>query len=330
MKPRIDSITSRQDVYVGDGGVIYQREAQSRGTKIRIKDGILMARRRGYSPIEMVLVLVGVIVAIMSGFWIVLHAETATFRQASQALHLQGDPQNATAAASVDPVDTSTTTLRARLILATMFCFASGFVVAAAVYLNMRRNRLREESSATRRKPPLKTAAMVRRRMIEKRNTLDKILRTQWQSVMRADIKVGDLMSTRLITVPPNHPHEATCRLMEKEQIHHLLVVDAEQTLLGIISDRDAKRLGHTAAEIMTPDPVSVNAETDIKQAITMLLQNHYSALPVTDQGRAVGMLTSNDLIATLHCTLVRLCDVSNLLRTRIGQETLRRSLAHD
>ncbi|MFY9941156.1 MAG: CBS domain-containing protein [Desulfobacterales bacterium] len=51
--------------------------------------------------------------------------------------------------------------------------------------------------------------------------------------------------------------------------------------------------------DIMTPDPLTVIAEAEIAEAITLLLKNDFNGLPVIDAGgHLVGILCQSDLIA--------------------------------
>ena len=54
----------------------------------------------------------------------------------------------------------------------------------------------------------------------------------------------------------------------------------------------------NTAADIMTPDPVTVSRDTTLSQAARLLLDGHFNGLPVVEDGRLVGMLTQSDLIS--------------------------------
>ncbi len=53
-----------------------------------------------------------------------------------------------------------------------------------------------------------------------------------------------------------------------------------------------------TAADLMTPNPVSIREDATIKEAIALLIDRGYSAAPVIDRaGRPVGVLSRSDII---------------------------------
>jgi len=56
-------------------------------------------------------------------------------------------------------------------------------------------------------------------------------------------MRVSEIMSTKLVTVPPETPLDECLRLMEKHEIYHLLVVDPKAGYRGMISVRDLLRV---------------------------------------------------------------------------------------
>ena len=53
------------------------------------------------------------------------------------------------------------------------------------------------------------------------------------------------------------------------------------------------------AIDIMTPDPVTLSPDTDIRTAATLLLDKKINGAPVVDaQGRLLGVLCQSDLVA--------------------------------
>jgi CBS domain-containing protein len=54
----------------------------------------------------------------------------------------------------------------------------------------------------------------------------------------------------------------------------------------------------HTAAELMTPDPLSIRADATIREAVAFLTDKGFSAAPVIDRaGRPVGVLSRADIV---------------------------------
>lgn len=54
-----------------------------------------------------------------------------------------------------------------------------------------------------------------------------------------------------------------------------------------------------TAKDIMTSNPVTLTPESDVSEAVRMMLENKINGLPVVDdEGRLVGVICQSDLIA--------------------------------
>ena len=127
---------------------------------------------------------------------------------------------------------------------------------------------------------------------------------------------VNQIMSQNLNTVSSDATLGAISEIFNKVSYHHLPVVDADNMLLGIISDRDVSKnlspfinteherdcdielLKMVAADIMTADPISVGQETSIETASILLLENNFSCLPIVDdEGAIEGLLTWKDIL---------------------------------
>ncbi len=142
-------------------------------------------------------------------------------------------------------------------------------------------------------------------RVFAKRQEILNILSGDWTGAARGEIEVGKLMSHNLCTIAPNAPRSAVEALLSGQSLRHVIVVDGEGAVLGMISDRDLQnRAGKRASHMMTPDPFTVAPHTPITPAVTLLVNRRISCLPVVEQGRLCGVLTTTDLIMALQCIL--------------------------
>jgi diguanylate cyclase (GGDEF)-like protein len=92
---------------------------------------------------------------------------------------------------------------------------------------------------------------------------------------------------------------------MAANRVHHLLVCEKGDRLVGVISDRDLlTRRGKMARDVMTPDPCSITPDTPLGPAITCLISRHISCLPVVEHGRLCGVITTIDLALITQCVL--------------------------
>lgn len=124
---------------------------------------------------------------------------------------------------------------------------------------------------------------------------------------------VDAIMSRDVATVSPSTPLTKIRTLLHEHGFHHLLVVDGEEDLRGVISEREVLQalrpfldthgeqhrdvLQRPASEIMRTDPQTVGPDTSIESAARSLLDNNISLLPVLDGPTLLGSVTTQDLV---------------------------------
>ena len=118
---------------------------------------------------------------------------------------------------------------------------------------------------------------------------------------------VGQFMATDLFTVRPDDLVDLAASVMTWRHIRHVPVENAEGRLVGLVSHRALlKLLTHgaptnespvTVREIMTPAPLTVSSTTPTLEAMEIMRQNRVGCLPVLDDGRLVGIVTSYDFL---------------------------------
>lgn len=129
---------------------------------------------------------------------------------------------------------------------------------------------------------------------------------------------IGTIMHTNLITVSPEATLVEAKELIDKWAIDHLLVVNAKDKLVGIVSDRDLKQywaspantlstheLGYLLEKIlvkmiMVKTVVTVTTETTIERAAFIMQSHNISSLPVMENDELVGIITSTDVMEVL------------------------------
>jgi len=115
---------------------------------------------------------------------------------------------------------------------------------------------------------------------------------------------VHDIMQSRVITVTPKTGVTEALGLLRTRGVRHLVIVDGD-TLVGIVSDRDVKqagaldeRLGRwTVAEIMKRPVITIEPTAPVEDAAQLMLAEKISALPITEGGRLVGIVTETDIV---------------------------------
>ncbi len=126
---------------------------------------------------------------------------------------------------------------------------------------------------------------------------------------------VSDIMEKDVITVGITDPLKEVFNIFDQIKIRHIPVVTGD-TLMGIVSYSDiaAYRKDYdpeddeanaqndflnysTVKEYMKSHPVSVSADQTITQACEIFLTNSFHAVPVTQDHKLVGILSTNDVI---------------------------------
>lgn len=128
---------------------------------------------------------------------------------------------------------------------------------------------------------------------------------------------VSRSMTQKVVTIHQDAEILEAKDLMERNRIRHLPVIDEDNVLLGIVSDRDIRsavpyRLPQEPAcekdwenfkrlkikDIMTKNPVTVSTSHTIQDALLMIQKMRVGAFPVVDEkNRLIGILSVRDLL---------------------------------
>ena len=120
-------------------------------------------------------------------------------------------------------------------------------------------------------------------------------------------MQVKDYMSTHLITVDREETVAAAARLLSRHNVGALPVTAQGGRLVGMLTDRDiAVRCvaanydpnNPRVRAVMSTGAVTVSAEESGLQAARTMGRHQIRRLPVTQNGRLVGMLSQGDFAA--------------------------------
>lgn len=152
----------------------------------------------------------------------------------------------------------------------------------------------REESSTVAEK----VAGIAERRLLAKHEQSIGLL-AKLMASSDSEITVADIMTQHHV----NSTHYRTSvkaipEIMHAARTRHLLVHDDDGDLVGIINEKDLlQRRGHTARCVMTRDPIVVPPDCLIERALSRVIRNRISCLPVVNGLEAVGVITRTDLL---------------------------------
>ncbi len=133
-------------------------------------------------------------------------------------------------------------------------------------------------------------------------------------------MKVADILAqkeTQVYSIHPDRPVSEALQLLNKKRIGSLLVLDDEQNIKGIITERDllymyadAKyQAGHTLVkEIMTPAEKLIigHPSDDLEYVMQMMTDHHIRHLPIlSDEGKLITLISIRDVIKMLFTDAV-------------------------
>ena len=146
---------------------------------------------------------------------------------------------------------------------------------------------------------------------------------------------VRDIMDPDPAVVGPEAPVDEVVRTMAQGDEDVVLVVNEGRRCIGIITDSDLviseeegdvhiphyveimggvvfleplrkfeekvrKAVAKRARELMTEDPVTVDAVASPREAAKVVIESHHNHLPVAEHGQLVGLVTRADVLAAL------------------------------
>ena len=132
---------------------------------------------------------------------------------------------------------------------------------------------------------------------------------------MKKRTPVSEILTSEVITLNHIDSLDTAERLFKSKNIRHIPVVSGD-AIIGMLSYTDLLRISFadgayeeeenvetivynmfTIEQVMAKNLVSVSSKTTIKEAAEILAKKEFHALPVVDEGKLVGILTTTDLI---------------------------------
>jgi len=133
---------------------------------------------------------------------------------------------------------------------------------------------------------------------------------------MDPNIAISEIMTHNLVTVVPHDSLAKVNTIFLEYNFHHIPVVDKGNRLVGMITKEDLLRLTSVRPEfsdkafdkiavkdIMTSNLVTLEAEDTVGLAADIFLANEFHAIPVLEEERLTGIITTYDLIKYAYKT---------------------------
>jgi CBS domain-containing protein len=116
--------------------------------------------------------------------------------------------------------------------------------------------------------------------------------------------KVAEIMTRVVVTIKPDMRLTDAIKIMLKHNVSAVPVVDAQQDLIGIITEYDIMNFafsGHaaetTVAEVMIRDVVTFTPDTDIETLVNFCAKRRMHRVPIVEGKKVVGMVSRRDIL---------------------------------
>jgi diguanylate cyclase (GGDEF)-like protein len=123
--------------------------------------------------------------------------------------------------------------------------------------------------------------------------------------LLKNRLEVRHLMTPDPIVVSPSMGFDEIVSLFRQRRAHHVLVCGRGGEVLGVIGEKDLRaRQGSTAQQIMDSNVPCIAPDAPLSPAITHMVNENVSCVPVVENDRLCGALTTTDLMLTLQCMM--------------------------
>jgi CBS domain-containing membrane protein len=128
---------------------------------------------------------------------------------------------------------------------------------------------------------------------------------------------VSEIMRREVVTLSATERLDLTQDIMNIGRVRHVPVIDDEDRVVGIVSDRDLLAAAMTkvldfdpasrrtflrsieVGEVMAKEVVSVTPDTELGEVARIFVERKIACVPVLDEdGGLLGLVTETDLIA--------------------------------
>lgn len=136
--------------------------------------------------------------------------------------------------------------------------------------------------------------------IVTERNVLNSLLSGHSQEAM-----LKDVMSSPVVTIPAATTWLDAYQAYIRSGVRHLVVVDDDTSLLGIVSETDFRRHINLAAlagrrqvsTAMSRSVFSMPPAGKLREALDMMRSHHESCVVVVEAGHPVGIITERDVV---------------------------------
>lgn len=121
---------------------------------------------------------------------------------------------------------------------------------------------------------------------------------------MHSDIKVKDAMITRVITATPNHTVFEASKIMKKEDVGSIVIVEGSkpvgivtrEDIVDKVTAKDLKSSSVSIKNIMSKKLVTCSPDNSITEVAKLMSKYRYERIPVVSMGKLVGIISAREI----------------------------------
>jgi len=137
-------------------------------------------------------------------------------------------------------------------------------------------------------------------------------------NIMKKGTRISKIMTKNVITLNLKDNLETAELLFKRNKIRHIPVVSGK-SIIGMLSYTDLLRISFadavyedeatidtvvynmfTIEQVMVKDVINISSRTTIKEVAELLSTNEFHALPIVDDEKLVGIVTTTDMMKYL------------------------------
>jgi CBS domain-containing protein len=121
---------------------------------------------------------------------------------------------------------------------------------------------------------------------------------------------IREIMQSDTVVVQPEDSVHHALGLLIEHSISGLPVTNADNRIVGIISERDVLKLfyepeAHTVSAVMTKNPITISVDSPLVEVFDCLMANDFRRVLIHDQHKLVGLISRADLMPTILEALI-------------------------
>jgi CBS domain-containing protein len=131
-------------------------------------------------------------------------------------------------------------------------------------------------------------------------------------------LRAKDLMTKNVICVKKDTPVIEAIKLLAEHDVTGVPVVEDDMTLIGILSEKDLLKLLYrsenaadaTVEDFMSQPAIHFDENENFDEVCLCLLNHYFRRVPVTSNGKVVGIISRPDVIDYILTTKYHLAAV--------------------